>query len=111
MKAADSDRPCGGAQVFSIQYRESPTCYKWFMMQTELVRPPIDDTNETAPCQNTLAAGLFGYSICDGQLKSFKPTEGYLREMEQMPNFSPPSVSSFVAHYLASHIGKTHSSS
>jgi hypothetical protein len=81
------------------------------MMQTELVRTPIDDTNTTAPCQNTPAAGLFGYSICDGQLKSFKPTEGYLRDMEQMPNFAPPSVSSFVAHYLASNLGKTHSSS
>lgn len=78
-------------------------------MQTEFVRPPIDDTNGTAPCQNTPAAGLFGYSICDGQLKSFKPTEGYLRDMEQMPNFAPPSVSSFVALYLASNIGKTHS--
>ncbi len=81
------------------------------MIQTELVRPLIDDTNRTMRCQNTPAAGLFGYSICDGQMKSFKPTEGYLRDMEQMPNFAPPSVSNFVAHYLASNIGRTHSSS
>ena len=102
---------CGGAQVFSIQYRESPACYRRLMIQTELLQPPVDDTSGTTPCHNTPAAGLFGYSICDGELRSFKPTEGYLRDMEQMPNFAPPSVSNFVAQYLASNIGRTHSSS
>ncbi|WP_373492347.1 hypothetical protein [Parasphingorhabdus sp.] len=81
------------------------------MIQTDLLTPPVDDTNGTAPCQNAPAAGLFGYSICDGEMKSFKPSEGYLRDMEQMPNFAPPSVSNFIAQYLASNIGKTHSSS
>ncbi len=60
------------------------------------------------PCEKpALAAGLFGYSICDGQTRSFKATEGYLRDMEQMPNFAPPPIRTFVAQYLASYLGKT----
>ena len=67
---------------------------------------------DIAPNGKTVpAAGLFGFAIHAGQLHSFKATEGYLRDMEQMPHFAPPSVSNFVAHYLASNIGKTHSSS
>lgn len=78
------------------------------MEQTVITRSRRDDKN-ASPCEKTaLAAGLFGYSICDGQMRSFKETEGYLRDIEQMPNFAPPSVSNFVAHYLDSHIGKTH---
>jgi hypothetical protein len=81
------------------------------MAHAEITRPRRKDTNETPCGQSALAAGLFGYSICDGQMRSFKPTEGYLRDMEQMPSFAPPSVSNFVAQYLASNIGKTKSSS
>tara|TARA_R110000824_G_scaffold22173_2_gene81568 strand:- start:7241 stop:7486 length:246 start_codon:yes stop_codon:yes gene_type:complete len=81
------------------------------MVETVIIRPPSEDTN-AAPCEKTaLAAGLFGYSICDGQMHSFKATEGYLRDIEQMPNFTPPSVSNFVMQYLASNIGKKISSS
>ncbi len=81
------------------------------MTETEFARPPGDNT-DVAPDRKTVpAAGLFGFSIRDGQMHSFKETEGYLRDIEQMPHFSPPSVSNFVAHYLASNIGKTHSSS
>ena len=81
------------------------------MTPTEITRSRSHHAN-IAPRRNTvLAAGLFGYSIGDGQMRSFKETEGYLRDIEQMPNFAPPSVSSFVAQYLASHIGKTHSAS
>ncbi len=81
------------------------------MTQIEIDRPLREDT-DTAPCAKcATAAGLFGYSISGAKMRSFKPTEGYLRDMEQMPSFNPPSVSNFVAQYLASNIGKTHSSS
>ena len=81
------------------------------MAETEIIQARRDD-GDTAPIKRcALAAGLFGYSICGGQMRSFKPTEGYLRDMEQMPSFPLPSVNSFVAQYLSSNIGKTHSSS
>ncbi|MEJ6593966.1 hypothetical protein [Parasphingorhabdus sp.] len=81
------------------------------MTRTEITRFRTNHTNVAPRRKTALAAGLFGYSIGDGQMRSFKETEGYLRDIEQMPNFTPPSVSSFVAQYLASHIGKTHSAS
>lgn len=81
------------------------------MTQTVIATPESNQREATPPRKTVLAAGLFGYSIADGQMQSFKETEGYLRDIEQMPNFTPPSVSSFVAQYLASNIGRTHSSS
>jgi len=57
------------------------------------------------------AAGLFGYSMINGRMHGRKPMDGYIRNIEQMPNFAPPSVESFVARYVASNIGKTSSSS
>ena len=60
--------------------------------------------------KRAVAAGLFGYTILDGRMGSFKPVEGYLRDMEQMPHFAPPSPEKFVARYLSSNIGKTRSS-
>ncbi|WP_335651419.1 hypothetical protein [Parasphingorhabdus sp.] len=81
------------------------------MTQREIVRSPGDLTKVAPREGRVLAAGLFGYSICNGEMRSFKPTEGYLRDMEQMPSFPLPSVSSFVAQYLSSNIGKTRSSS
>ena len=57
------------------------------------------------------AAGLFGYSIINGKLQAFKPMSGYIRDIEQMPNFAPPSAEVFVAQYIASNLGKTRSSS
>ncbi len=81
------------------------------MAQTNITRSRRTHANATPCAQSALAAGLFGYSISEGQMRSFKPSEGYLRDMEQMPSFSPPSVNSFVAQYLASNIGKTESSS
>ena len=99
------------AQVDFIQYGESLPRYFRNMDQIDI--PPSQPTDtEPQPRRTTaLASGLFGYSIADGQMQSFKETEGYLRDIEQMPNFTPPSVSSFVAQYLASNIGRTHSSS
>jgi|GEM_PF-863106 len=109
MKARASPWPGDSPQVFFIQYGESPCRYYAFMTPTDLTRTHYSNV---APRRKTvLAAGLFGYSIGDGQMRSFKESEGYLRDIEQMPNFAPPSVSNFVAHYLASNIGKTHSSS
>ena len=81
------------------------------MAQTVYPRPRGDDADIAVDRKTVPAAGLFGYSIRDGNICSFKETEGYLRDIEQMPNFTPPSVSSFVAQYLASNIGRTHSSS
>ncbi|ATW05036.1 hypothetical protein C8024_04050 [Sphingopyxis sp. BSNA05] len=81
------------------------------MAQTEMTRLRGNYRNATPRRKTALAAGLFGYSIANGRMHSFKETEGYLRDMEQMPNFVPPSVSSFVAQYLSSNIGKTHGSS
>jgi hypothetical protein len=81
------------------------------MTETQPTRPHGNDTDVAPDRKAVPAAGLFGFSIGDGQMHSFKATEGYLRDMEQMPHFAPPSVSNFVAQYLASNIGKTHSSS
>ncbi|ASK87897.1 hypothetical protein [Sphingorhabdus sp. SMR4y] len=81
------------------------------MAQTDISRFRGNPENPPSRRPCALAAGLFGYSIANGQMHSFKETEGYLRDMEQMPHFVPPSASSFVAQYLASNIGKTHSSS
>ena len=51
------------------------------MTETEFARPPGDNT-DVAPDRKTVpAAGLFGFSIRDGQMHSFKETEGYLRDM------------------------------
>ncbi len=77
------------------------------MGQTDIIGLGNGYTDMPARRKAALAAGLFGYSIGDGQVRSFKPTEGYLRDIEQMPNFAPPSVSNFVAQYMASHMGKT----
>ena len=81
------------------------------MAQAEYPDTRGGDTNIAPDYKPVPAAGLFGYSIRDGELRSFKKSEGYLRDIEQMPHFAPPSVSNFVAQYLASNIGKTHSSS
>tara|TARA_R110001606_G_scaffold9562_1_gene41177 strand:- start:19131 stop:19376 length:246 start_codon:yes stop_codon:yes gene_type:complete len=81
------------------------------MAQTEITRLRGNYRNASPRRKTAVAAGLFGYSIADGRTHSFKETEGYLRDMEQMPHFATPSVSSFVAQYLASNIGKTHGSS
>jgi len=77
------------------------------MGQTDIMGFGSDYRDMPERRKAALAAGLFGYSICDGQIRSFKPTEGYLRDIEQMPNFAPPSVSNFVAQYMASNMGKT----
>ncbi|MEO9600577.1 hypothetical protein [Parasphingorhabdus sp.] len=76
------------------------------MVEIGLTQPKNDEADAAPQEEAALAAGLFGYSICDGRMRSLKPTEGYLRDIEQMPNFATPSVSSFVAQYLASNINK-----
>ncbi|HEY9093108.1 hypothetical protein [Parasphingorhabdus sp.] len=58
-----------------------------------------------------IAAGLFGYTIRYGRIQSFAPMTDYIRELEQLPNFSPPSIERFVAQYVKSNIGITRSSS
>jgi len=81
------------------------------MAQIEIKRSRADDKKAIPKPACPLAAGLFGYSIAEGQMRSFKPTEGYLRDLEQMPSFAPPSVNNFVSQYLSSNIGRTFSSS
>ncbi len=81
------------------------------MAHSEFPSPRGDDTDIASDRKPVPAAGLFGFSISEDRMHSFKETEGYLRDMEQMPHFAPPSVNNFVAHYLASNIGKTRSSS
>jgi hypothetical protein len=73
----------------------------------------FDPFNEASSISMTLAParGLFGYSILHGKLQSSKPMIGYICDLEQMPNFSPPSAEVFAAQYAASNIGKTQSSS
>ncbi|WP_211051284.1 hypothetical protein [Parasphingorhabdus halotolerans] len=70
----------------------------------------VDAISSKLPACN-IAAGIFGYCIREGVMTSFKPTIGYLRDIEQMPNFAPPDVDKFVALYIASNIGRTISSS
>lgn len=81
------------------------------MVQTDIPPPRSLDRDPQPRKKTALAAGLFGYSIINGEMRSFKPTEGYLRDIEQMPGFAPPSSRNFVSQYLASNLGKTHSSS
>lgn len=88
-----------------------PVSYHLIMAEIDIIRARRDETNAAPQGQSAPAAGIFGYSICNGQMRSFKPTEGYLRDIEQMPTFAPPSSSSFVAQYVTSNIGKTVSSS
>lgn len=75
-----------------------------------LDREPDAAIKPAKPCKAP-AAGLFGYSIFNDRLSAFKPTVGYLRDLEQMPHFGPPSIDSFVAQYLRSNLGTTKSSS
>lgn len=58
-----------------------------------------------------VAAGLFGYSIRDGATPCFVPLPGYVRDLEQLPNFALPSIDRFMAQYIISNIGVTRSSS
>ncbi|MEP2989126.1 MAG: hypothetical protein ABJN65_15545 [Parasphingorhabdus sp.] len=73
----------------------------------------LDPPNEDATITMTPApaAGLFGYSIINGKMQAYKPMSGYIRDIEQMPNFAPPSAEVFAAQYVASTIGRTRSSS
>ncbi|MEH6756509.1 MAG: hypothetical protein V7676_03240 [Parasphingorhabdus sp.] len=67
-------------------------------------------TAKTDQCK-TIAAGVFGHSIRDGRVQSFIPMSGYVRDLEQLPNFSPPSTDQFLEQYVRSNIGVTESSS
>jgi hypothetical protein len=81
------------------------------MSETFLLEPHKKlDLLESDPSKVT-AAGLFGYSIGEGKIRSFIPLPGYVRDLEQLPNFSPPSIDRFMAQYVRSTIGLTKSSS
>ena len=80
------------------------------MGQAVILERPDD---EIAPLEITPApaAGLFGYSLAVGEGYVFRPMSGYIRDIEQMPNFSTPSMEAFTARFVDSNIGKTDSSS
>ena len=81
------------------------------MSETDLLEPHKNsDLLECEQCKAT-AAGLFGYSIGEGKIRSSIPLPGYVRDLEQLPNFSPPSIDRFMAQYIRSTIGVTRSSS
>ncbi len=79
------------------------------MAQSMTLDPLNEDVTITMP--PAPAAGLFGYSIINGKMQAYKPMSGYIRDIEQMPNFAPPSAEVFAAQYVASNIGRTRSSS
>jgi hypothetical protein len=49
-----------------------------------------------------LAAGLFGRTALSERIRAFKPTNGYIRQLEQMPNFAFPTIEKFMRNYLQS---------
>lgn len=51
----------------------------------------------------TLAAGLFGREPLVRRIGRFRPAQGYVRDLEQMPNFAIPSVEQFVKNYVQSY--------
>lgn len=81
------------------------------MAQANLLERPSKDHLAPVTFNRAPAMGLFGYSIANGELCCYSPMTGYIREIEQMPNFAPPSVEYFVARYIASNIRNTRSSS
>ncbi len=73
---------------------------------------PNDEQKLESPEKGcTPAIGLFGYPLADGRPATFMPAAGYVRDIEQMPNFSPPAIDLFTAQYISSNIGTTQSSS
>jgi len=80
------------------------------MSQTDLLIYATGGAISTSTLPKVLAAGLFGYSLND-EKGIFKPVAGYVREIEQMPNFSPPSIELFVAQYIASNIARNNGAS
>ncbi|VAV98948.1 hypothetical protein MNBD_ALPHA04-337 [hydrothermal vent metagenome] len=81
------------------------------MASMNILNPHDDRKLETPEIGCTPAIGLFGYSITNGRPVTFESAAGYVRDIEQMPNFSPPEIDRFVAQYISSNIGTTQSSS
>ncbi|MEP3224410.1 MAG: hypothetical protein ABJO01_00415 [Parasphingorhabdus sp.] len=72
----------------------------------ETITSCTDDVTDNPVC-----AGLFGYSLNEANMRPFLPLPEYVRDLEQIPNFAPPSVERFLAQYVRSQIGVTKSSS
>lgn len=79
-------------------------------MTQAITLDPNDEAQHLA-ITPALASGLFGYSIFNDRLQTNKPLAGYIRDIEQMPNFAPPSMEVFVAQYVAANIERAESSS
>ncbi len=81
------------------------------MSETDLIEPEKNSILSDSFQPEAAAAGLFGYSIADGKIRSVIPLPSYVRELEQLPNFPAPSIDRFMAQYVRSTIGVTKSSS
>ncbi|WP_108809858.1 hypothetical protein [Sphingorhabdus sp. Alg231-15] len=81
------------------------------MSETDILEPKKEPSLPESFQSEVTAAGLFGYSIAEGKIRSIIPLPGYVRELEQLPNFAAPSIDRFMAQYVRSTIGVTKSSS
>lgn len=59
-------------------------------------------SSESTGYHGALAAGLFGRTALSERIRTFKPTNGYIRQIEQMPNFAFPTIEKFMHNYLQS---------
>lgn len=77
------------------------------MVEKELLQTPVTVAVKAPYDDSAKAAGVFGFSIADGETHSFAPIDDYVRNLEQMPNFRSPSPEYFIRHYLSSNMGLT----
>lgn len=63
----------------------------------EIIRPGNTEYD------GTLAAGLFGREPLVRRTPRPRPKHGYIRDLEQMPNFAIPAVEQFVRNYVQSY--------
>jgi hypothetical protein len=80
------------------------------MEPIDLIEDPAKFGLNMPEPESTIASGLFGGAASD-DLETLKSAGGYLRGIEQMPNFSPDWVERFVMRYVQSNIGETKSNS
>lgn len=63
----------------------------------EIIRPGNTEYH------GTLAAGLFGREALVRRIRNFRPVHGYIRDLEQIPNFAFPTVEQFMRNYVQSY--------
>lgn len=75
------------------------------MTPTEVLTPNVPENSERTSRTKAAAAGLFGYSISDGNVRSLSSVGNYIRDIEQMPNFTPPIIELFTAQFIKNNMG------